>query len=666
MYWKVIQDECIPLREIPLQLQRIYAEEYLFYDRLIDFPFLDAIKDYSLSPPLLDPAIQELFSEMQMMREVYRISLAYASSGTVTKRLRKLAAQYNISYSTLARRRSLYMNSTPLYRALTNLSTAEDTKDRYRTCCFYCRDLIIYLHEQPGKISAAKIFRDIRDAKPFPCNKCPYYPDVKNGPHKKGDFIPIATCQRHSENMIKPNCDDTVCSVIQRIPEQQDVLAWEGVRAWASKYHYTPAREKPSIINKVWYSDHKQLDLWIRTRKLPDGTWEHKRPWITAILDAASDVMVSYVLSINPNSDCIAECFARACAFTVDTPYAGICDYFYIDNGKDFRSKKISGLPNSEEEHLYLNKEFGESGILEWFGVKVIHALPYRGRSKTIEAIWKVIDDNWIRPLPGYCGSNPDQRPYVLDSQIKSNELYTFEQFADHFADKIYPQYNDLSITRESPNELYKRLPKASSFVPSWRTLSVLKSITGTRVLRSKGIQYGNNRFYWCPELGPLVEKEKCTEFRIFAFDTPFNRTISVVRDHEYIGEAHLIEKLNVVERKRYKVIQHLMEQQKQYKYYSKRLKQLHSLVFQSDILSDVSDVPPVDHILYGQAIDEAKDKSEATDSRNVPEELKAQAEAYAKNFLNNNDSITEAGPISQSLRELGRAARQNAKGSNK
>lgn len=166
MYRKIIRDECIPLREIPLKLQKIYAEEYLFRDRLIDFPFLDAIKDYS-SSPLHNPAIQELFTEMRMMRDAHRISLAYASSGTVTERLRNLAVQYHISYSTLARRRAIYMNSTPLYRALTNSATDEDTKDRYRTCCFYCRDLIIYLHEQPGKISAAKIFRDIRKAKPF-------------------------------------------------------------------------------------------------------------------------------------------------------------------------------------------------------------------------------------------------------------------------------------------------------------------------------------------------------------------------------------------------------------------------------------------------------------------------------------------------------------------
>ena len=416
IYKSIIQDECIPLIEIPLNLQNIYVKDYLLRDRMIDFSFLDAIKDYSFSTPLKNPDVQSLFREMEMMRKAFEITRTFSASGNVTEHLRELASEYHISYSTLARRRSLYMNSTPLYRALSHSASTEDT----------------------------------RDARPFSCKKCPYHPDMKAKPHNKKDYIPFATCKRNSEFMVKPNCDDTVCSVIRNIPEQQDVLAWAGVRSWAAQFHYTPAREKSGLVNQCWIADHKKCDIWVRTKLLPDGTWEIKRPWITAIIDSATNVMVSYVLSLNPNSDCIAECFSRACAFTVDTPYSGICDYFYIDNGKDFRSKKLNGLPNSEEDHLYLNKDFGESGILEWFGIKVIHALPYRGCSKTIESIWGTIDDEWFRGLPGYCGSRPSERPYILDEQIKKNELYTFEQFADYFADTIYPEYNNFSVTKES------------------------------------------------------------------------------------------------------------------------------------------------------------------------------------------------------------------------
>lgn len=653
-YKKVIQDDCIPLSEIPQKDQDFYVENLLLPDKIIDFSFLDSIKNYDLGKPLQNPEVKNLLKEMDIMRQAEKIIKAYSGLGTVTSHLQKLAEENGISYSTLIRWRKRYMNTTALTRALTNTNTNEDTNDNYRTCCLLCRDLIVYLHEQPGKISGAKIFRDIKKAPEHSCSQCPYNKEVKSKPHKKGEVIPEATCQRKSQFMIKPNNDDTVCTIIKRIPEQQDVLAWCGVRHWAALYHFAPAREKSDMVNACWFSDHKQLDIFVRTHQKPDGTWVHARPWITGIIDDATDVLVAYVLSLQPNSDCIAQCFARACAFTVDTPYAGIPDTFYIDNGADYCANSLKGLSNSPEEHLYLNKEFGESGILEWFGIKVIHALPYRGRSKTIESIWSTIDKELIKPLPGYCGSTPQERPYILDQQLKNNETYTFEQFADYFADYIYPSYNDFAVTKESPNELYKRLPKTSSYVPTWKTLAVLKSVSVERVLRPKGLKYGNNGYYWCSELGPKIEKKKKTKFRIFAFDTPFNRTISVTEDHKYIGEAHLIEKLHVVEKNRHRIIQHVKEQQAQHTFYSKRLSQLHSIVLQSNILDEVSNVPAVDHIRYAQAIDVERDQTEAIDDNNIPNELKEQAIAYEKAFLEPNTTY-KPGKISQMYRQLGK-----------
>lgn len=657
LYREVIKDNSIPLSEIPEKDRDYYVQNVLLPDRIIDFSFLDAAKTYDGGKPIHNRDIRKLIDEMALMREAEEIVRSYSSLGTVTSHLRKLASDNGISYSTLIRRRKTYLNTTSLSRALLHSSSTEDTSDSYRTCCLLCRDLIIYLHEMPGKISGAKIFRDIKKAPEHPCSKCPYNKEYKSKPHKKGEEIPLATCRRKSKYMVKPNCDDTVCTIISRIPEQQDALALKGVKHWAALYHFAPAREKSKVVNRCWFSDHKHLDIVVRVRQKADGTWETARPWITAIIDDATDVLIAYVLSLYPNSDCIAECFARACAFTVDTPYCGIPDTFYIDNGADFCSRELRGLPNSQDEHLYLNKEFGENGILEWFGIKVIHALPYRGRSKTIEAIWGTIDKEWIKPLPGYCGSSPSDRPYILDQQIKNNEIYTFEQFADYFADHIYPAYNNFSVTKESPNDLYKRLPKASSYVPTWKTLAVLKSVSTERVLRSKGLEYGKNRFYWCSELGPKIEKEKNTKFRIFAFDTPFNRTVSVVLGHEYIGEAHLIEKLHVVEKNRHRVVEHIKEQQRQHRYYSSRLTQLHSVVLEADILDEVSQTPAVDNIRYAQKIDEERDREEASDESAIPGELKEKAVEYEKNFLEPDNSHT-SGKISRMYREMGKMGR--------
>ena len=654
-YRQVISDECIPLSEIPQNFQEIYVREYLFRDRIIDFSFLDAISDFEASSPLDSPDVKELFREMELLRKGMFLSRAYAVSGKLTEKLAELANSYGYSYATFSRRRKIYMNNSALNRALIHDVASEDTHDCYRTACFYCRDLIVFLHEKPGKISAAKIFRDINKIKPVKCSECPYHPDMKIKPHHCGQFVPEATCHRNLETWVTPNCDDTVCTIIKRIPKQQDILAWEGVRSWALSFHYTPPRKKPDVVNHVWFADHKKLDIYVRVSRNPNGSWKIARPWITAILDCASNVLVSYVLSLNPNSDCIAECFARACAFTVDTPYSGIPDFIYIDNGKDFRSKRIEGLPNSEEPHLYLNKNFGESGILEWFGIRIIHALPYRGCSKSIESIWRVLDREWFKNLPGYCGESPQNRPYTLDTDIAVNNIYTFQQFADYFADTVYPEYNDFSVSGKSPNELYRTLPKASSYVPTWRTLSVLKSVSETRDIGQKGIRYDNN-LYWCSELAPLIGTK---DVRIFAFDTPFNRNISVVKDHEYIGEAHMIERLNVVEKQRHKVVEHVAEQHRQRKHYSSKIKALHNIVLQTDASQRAMSVPAVDNIRYGQAVDTEKDERIAQDDKKIPNELKEQAVRYAENLLNSDDR-QEPGMATNFFCELGKQARHN------
>lgn len=68
-YRTVIENECIPLSEVPIDIQNRYLSEYLLRDRLIDFPFLSAIKDYSKAPPLKNPDIQSLFKEMNMIKD---------------------------------------------------------------------------------------------------------------------------------------------------------------------------------------------------------------------------------------------------------------------------------------------------------------------------------------------------------------------------------------------------------------------------------------------------------------------------------------------------------------------------------------------------------------------------------------------------------------------
>ena len=233
--------------------------------------------------------------------------------------------------------------------------------------------------------------------------------------------------------------------------------------------------------------------------------------------------------------------------------------------------------------------------------------------------------------MQGYCGNKPSNRPADLANDIKNGNLYTFEQFADIFAEIIYPGYNNFKATgeSESPMERYLRLPKAKTIVPAWRTLAVLKKKKKLYSVHQDGIHYGklDNKHplvYWHPGLARFIRSEKPYErVQVYAFDEPFNRSISIVYGQVYIGEAHPVQGLNLIEEKRYKVIQHMKEQATQLQTYSSNIKKVHRIVLQNNLIEKGTGIPAIDNIAYGQVIDEERDKKEAVDDPRIPEELK-------------------------------------------
>ena len=296
----------------------------------------------------------------------------------------------------------------------------------------------------------------------------------------------------------------------------------------------------------------------------------------------------------------------------------------------------MKGSPHDgQEEPLDLNKEFCESGILEWLGITQIHAMPYNGRAKPIERVWRIIEDEFISKMQGYCGNKPENRPDTLAQDIREGNLYTFEQFADIFAEVIYPGYNNFKASNESesPMERYLRLPKVKTIVPSWRTLAVLKRKKKSCAVYPNGIHYGtlNGKpvVYWHPGLARFIRSQKPYEkVQVYAFDEPFNRSLAVVYGQVFIGEAYPVEGLNLIEEKRYRVIQHMQEQAAQLRTYSTHIRKIHRLVMKNHLQEMATGIPAIDNVAYAPVIDEVRDAAEAVDDPRIPEELKALAMA--------------------------------------
>ena len=654
MYEQILSDDCVPLTEIPVYQQEAYIKDYLLRDRYVDIDLMQCVPHRAVPrstastalndtvPPYLSVGVQSFFQRTNLVREALHIQDAYAADRTVTARLTDLATANHTTYRTLMRERRRFMKHTSLMNLLSDPNKGEDTTDRYRNCCFYCRDYIIAQHESAGRPTDNSILRETKKLASFPCTKCPYHPDVKAAAHGKNDYIPAATCRRNATHMIVPNTRHTVNAITNRIPEQETYMAWAGIRAWMSKCQHTMPRIKPTTVNFCWFSDHTCLDIQVKTRTYKDGHFDCGRVWLTGIMDIASGMLVGYTLSTNPNSELIAHAFSTAAAFKPDSPVHGICQYWYCDNGKDYRSNLLKGHPhNGKEPPLYLNKEFCESGMLEWLGITQVKARVYNGRAKPIERIWRIIEDEFICKMQGYCGNKPSTRPATLADDMRSGNLYTFEQFADIFAEVIYPGYNNFKADgSESPMELYLRLPKAKTIVPSWRTLSVLKRKKKSCAVYPNGIHYGTHNgkplIYWHPGLARFIRPQMPYEkVQVYAFDEPFNRSLAIVYGQVFIGEAHLVEGLNLIEEKRYRVIQHLQEQNAQLKTYSSHIRQMHNIVLQNNLVELGTGIPAIDNVAYsvtdnvayGQIVDE--ENTAADDDIRIPEELKDLAASY-------------------------------------
>ena len=189
MYAALLENDCIPLTEIPFTQQEAYVKEYLLRDRYVDVDLMQEATPHD-EITYLSVGVQAFFKRTKLVRDTISIQKAYAADRTVTSHLTNLATSYGITYRTLMRERSRFMSHTSLMNLLSDPYKGEDTVDRYRKCCFYCRDYIIARHESAGRPSDNSVFRETKNLKTFLCINCPYHPESKAKAHKKNDYVP--------------------------------------------------------------------------------------------------------------------------------------------------------------------------------------------------------------------------------------------------------------------------------------------------------------------------------------------------------------------------------------------------------------------------------------------------------------------------------------------
>jgi len=195
--------------------------------------------------------------------------------------------------------------------------------------------------------------------------------------------------------------------------------ARRGHSRWNRRYGPYIIRDRSKVLaGQCFVADHAQLDAIVSYRV--SGELRFGVPWITVWRDFKSGMWVGYDLYIgNPNSDHIFSAFSRAA-----TDY-GVPSIIYTDNGKDFRSRDLTG--GRKRFRLTLDEDSSRS-LAGGLGMQVIFAQPYNAQSKPIERDFRNMNHWLARMARGYRGGNVVERPEGLNKTIKNNDIDTIEE----------------------------------------------------------------------------------------------------------------------------------------------------------------------------------------------------------------------------------------------
>jgi len=224
-----------------------------------------------------------------------------------------------------------------------------------------------------------------------------------------------------------PACAAFLRKLRANYTESQIYDARYGQKAWSQKYGYSIDRDISKIkAGQIWFCDHAQIDNLVKSRKSKAKREKVLAPWYTGWRDFKTSKHLGGVLhEDSPNSDHILQSFYYAALSY------GLPEVVYIDNGKDFRSRDVTGGRKTKSV-AKLDAENARN-TMALLGIKVIFALPYNAQSKSIERDFRKIKEWFAKMVPGYRGGHVLERPEKLAREIKAGTVMDFEEYKPLF-----------------------------------------------------------------------------------------------------------------------------------------------------------------------------------------------------------------------------------------
>jgi putative transposase len=297
---------------------------------------------------------------------------------------------------------------------------------------------------------------------------------------KKEGWTPIA-----SERSLRRRMDAVVPAPVQ-------TLAREGKDKAKTLYPaQRRSRQHLHAMQMVNMDGHK-IDVFVRV------PWSEKpvRMFLIGIQDLFSGKVLAWRLSDSENKETVRLVIGDMVELW------GIPEDIYLDNGRSFASKWISG--GSATRFRFKVKEEEPDGVLTALKITPHWTTPYSGQSKPIERAWRDLAEN-ISKHPfcdgAYTGNKTDAKP-----ENYMNRAIPLEEFRMHVAEQVADHNSQAGRTAatckgRSFNETFETSIRDPATIVRWpvaaqRSLWLLASELITAKKGSGEIHYQGNR-YW-------------------------------------------------------------------------------------------------------------------------------------------------------------------------
>ncbi|ACK66970.1 Transposase-like Mu [Rippkaea orientalis PCC 8801] len=238
--------------------------------------------------------------------------------------------------------------------------------------------------------------------------------------------------------------------------------------------------------NDVWQCDHTCLDI-----RLVDEFGVLSRPWLTIIIDSYSRCVMGFFLGFYaPSSHIDALALRHAIlpkSYSSDYQLKnewntyGIPTYYYTDGGKDFRSIHVTEqVAVSLGFNCFLRSRPSDGGIVERF--------------------FKTLNNSVLCELPGYTGSNVQQRPKNVDKDACLS-LKDLEKILVKYIVDEYNQKPDARMKNQSRITRWEAGLLTEPYLYDERELDIALMKEAKRTLQKSGTLQFENLTYRSPLL---------------------------------------------------------------------------------------------------------------------------------------------------------------------